>query len=98
MQKKRAVIIGINLGLVMVVALLAWIFGPSLFMEAQYQKQVQQKKSGEPTIGFGALMYSMPQVARQAGLGFEGMINKAVEPAIIPISTEFGVIIPKIFA
>lgn len=85
-------------GLIVGVVLLAWIFGPSLFMEAQYQKQAQQRKSGEPTIGFGALMYAIPQTSQRTGAGFEGMIGKAAETAIIPISPDFGVIIPKIFA
>lgn len=96
--KKRQIIIwSVNLGLVLAVGILAWIFGPSLFMEAQYKKQVEQKKSGEPTIGFGALMYSTADVTGTAKSGFTDMIN-GTQTIIMPISTEFGMVIPKIFA
>ncbi|MBU1499414.1 sortase [Patescibacteria group bacterium] len=98
MSKKKILRISLNLGLVAAVALLAWIFGPSLFMEAQYQKQVQQQKSGEPTIGFGALMYTMPEVTGTVQPGFADMLDIKTGSTIVPISTEFGIVIPKIFA
>jgi len=97
-MSKKNIFQGIlNGALVTALALLAWIFGPGLFMEAQYQKQVQQQKSGEPTIGFGALMYSLPEVTGTAKFGFEDIINET-QALIVPISTEFGIVIPKIFA
>lgn len=97
-KKKKALILSINLGLVAVLALLAWIFGPSLFMEAQYRVQVKQHQSGEPTIGFGALMYTTPEISGTAKSGFADMLDSKVESRIVPISTEFGLVIPKIFA
>ncbi|MDZ7587228.1 MAG: sortase [Patescibacteria group bacterium] len=103
-KKRQLIIWGVNLGLGLVLVLLAWVFGPSLFMEAQYQKQVQQQKSGEPTIGFGALMYATPTMeetvgsAVQPGQGFGEMVAQTGRSAIIPISTDFGIVIPKIFA
>ena len=88
----------INLGLILATGILAWIFGPSLFMEAQYQKQVKQHQSGEPTIGFGALMFNLPPVTSKTEPGFATMADKAVVPTITPLSPEFGIVIPKIFA
>ena len=97
MSKKKILRISLNLGLVAAVALLAWIFGPSLFIEAQYRVQVKQQKSGEPTIGFAALMYSLPEVSGTAKSGFAEMLYET-QAMMVPISTEFGIVIPKIFA
>lgn len=97
MSKKRLLSILLSGGLIVSVAGLAWIFGPSLFMEAQYRVQVKQHQSGEPTIGFGALMYSLPEISGTAQSGFAEMIYET-QIMMVPISTEFGIIIPKIFA
>lgn len=105
-MSKKNILQGIlNGALVAAVALLAWIFGPSLFMEAQYRVQVKQQKTGEPTIGFGALMYTTPTmtgiVKPEVGLppqgGFADILDQSAT-LIVPISTEFGIVIPKIFA
>lgn len=96
-KKKKALILSINLGLVGVVVILAWIFGPSLFMETQYRVQVKQQKSGEPTIGFAALMYFLPEISGGAQGGFAEMLYET-QAMMVPISTEFGIVIPKIFA
>lgn len=97
LDKKKVIIWSINLGLIFGVGVLAWIFGPSFFMEAQYQKQVQQEKTGEPTVGFGALMYTTMEVTGKPISGFSEDLGQP-ETGILPISTDFGIVIPKIFA
>lgn len=97
LDKKRVVIWSVNLGLIFGVGLLAWIFGPSVFMEAQYQKQVGQQQTGEPTIGFGALMYTTIEVSGKPTSGFSESLGEP-ETGILPISSQFGIVIPKIFA
>ena len=77
---------------------LAWIFGPSLWLEVGYQFRPQQIKVegsdpstlAAPISGFGSLFYSVNQ-------GFS-QINDGAEVLIAPLSTEFGVVIPKILA
>jgi len=97
LDKKKVIVWSVNLGLVLGLGLLAWIFGPSLFMEAQYQKQVKQQVSGEPTIGFGALMYTTMETTGTATSGFSESLGQPVS-GILPISPQFGIVIPKIFA
>ena len=80
---------------------LAWIFGPSLWLEAGYQFRPQKSvgtvptegtvpTSAAPISGFGSLFYSVNQ-------GFS-QLNQGAEVLIAPLSTEFGVVIPKILA
>lgn len=88
MQKKQMAIWAVNLGLVGAAAILAWIYGPSLAVEAQYQEQVKQQESGQPATGFSTLMYSMS--------GFQKSLQN--NNLIAPIDSNFGLVIPKIFA
>ena len=80
---------------------LAWIFGPSLWLEVGYQFRPQKSvgtvptegtvpTSAAPISGFGSLFYSVNQ-------GFS-QLNQGAEVLIAPLSTEFGVVIPKILA
>ncbi len=85
-KKKKIIFWSINIGLITAVSVLAWIFGPSLFVEAKYQDQVKKQQSGKPTTGFSSLMYSIA--------GDEPGITQVITPA----SIEFGLVIPKIFA
>src|SRR3990167_555140 len=88
----------LNGALVGALAALVWIFGPSLWLEAGYQFRPQQIKveGSDPSIlaapisGFGSLFYSVNQ-------GFS-QLNQGAEVLIAPLSTEFGVVIPKILA
>lgn len=87
--KKRQIIIwSVNLGLVVVVGILAWIFGPSIITEARYQQEVKAAAAGKPTIGFSGMMVSMS--------GFKKLISD--NNLTVPVSTQFGLVIPKIFA
>ena len=95
----------IDIGLVLVVGVLAWIFGPSLFMEAHYQKQVKQQESGEPIVGFAGILGSEVEdqqaitwefdEATPVGGGFGELT--AEEVLVAPLSPEFGLVIPKVF-
>lgn len=87
----------LNGALVGALAGLVWIFAPSLWLEVGYQ--FRPKTVGtEPTIGapaapvggFAGMFYSIDQ-------GFSGL-NQNAEVLITPLSTEFGIIIPKILA
>ncbi|MBU2051898.1 sortase [Patescibacteria group bacterium] len=99
-MSKRGVIHGIlNGALVGALAALVWIFGPSLWLEAGYQFRPQVEMEGSdpsifapagPVSGFGSLFYSVNQ-------GFS-QISDGAEVLIAPLSTEFGVVIPKILA
>lgn len=81
-------------------AVLVWIFGPSLWLEAGYRLRPQpvRMEGSDPSIaapatpvgGFGSLFYSLNQ-------GFS-QLNQGAEVLIAPISTEFGMVIPKILA
>jgi len=90
---KKKLIWGVNLGLVGVAMVLAWIFGPSLMVEAKYQSQITQQAgkpetfSGRPVAGFGTLMYSMT--------GFEEILED--DSLMTPVSPYFGLVIPKVF-
>jgi|APSaa5957512622_1039677.scaffolds.fasta_scaffold10247_2 LPXTG-site transpeptidase (sortase) family protein len=111
MKQKKIIIWAVNVGLVLVVGLLVWIFGPSIFMEVQFRELNKQKSEGKvSSSGFSSLMYSMSGVSimpvvdtglvsEEASLvkpGFEALIGEEVLMA--PISAEFGLVIPKIFA
>ena len=96
----------IDVTLVAILGILAWIFGPSLFMEAQYQKQVKQQSAGEAIVGFANLLgeeleskqavtWSYDQ-ATPITPGFDEISNQQLWAS--PISPEFGLVIPKIFA
>jgi len=77
----------INLGIVLVVVLLAWIIGPSAWMETNYRSQVRQYGRGNALKGFGALISSTEDFNQQLKeIGIEK-----------PISSQFGLVIPKIF-
>jgi len=87
-----------SLGILVSFALLAWIYGPSVMVEASYQaakdKQNEQQ-SGQPTRGFGSLMTSMAGFNQ---LLDDKMIEEAVTVAQLePASKQFGLVIPKIF-
>ncbi len=79
---------------------LAWIFGPSLWLETGYLFRPRQIKTevsqpsvsspAQPISGFSNLFFSVNQ-------GFSEL-NQGAEVLIAPISTEFGVVIPKIMA
>ena len=82
---------------------LVWIFGPSLWLELGYQFRPKEAKTvssepsrgsellGEvPVSGFGSLFYSVEQ-------GFS-QLNQGAEVLIAPLSTDFGLVIPKILA
>lgn len=101
-MSKRTILQGIlNGALVGALLALAWIFGPSLWLELGYQFR-PQTVSAVPTIptmapassasvkGFASLFYSIDN-------GFS-QLNQGAEVLIAPISTDFGVVIPKIFA
>lgn len=91
LDKMKILIWSINVGIVLVVATLAWIFGPSLFVEARYQQEVKRQQSGKPTVGFSGLMTSMS--------GFKAELDKGgLETLLTPVSAQFGLVIPKIFA
>ena len=90
----------INGGLAAAVAGLAWIFGPSLWLEVGYQIRPKQAKvegsdpsiivSAGPISGFAGMFYSV-------GQGFS-QLSETAQVLITPLSTEFGVVIPKILA
>jgi len=74
----------INLGIVLVMVLLAWVIGPSAWMETNYRSQAKQYGRGK---GFGALISSREDFNQQLKeIGIEE-----------PISSQFGLVIPKIF-
>jgi sortase A len=87
-------------GLIGCLAGLLWIFGPSLWLEVGYQLRPKTEgritsaatipTSANPVAGFGSLFYSIDQ-------GFSA-ISEGAEVMIAPISTDFGVVIPKIMA
>lgn len=91
----------LNGALIGAMAGLAWIFGPSLWLEFGYQfaRPQQAKVEGsDPAIaapagpigGFAGMFYSVNQ-------GFS-QLNEEAGVLITPLSTEFGVVIPKIMA
>ncbi len=100
MPKRNKLIHGIlNGALVGALAGLVWIFGPSLWLEAGYQ--LRPKTAGTvptegtvpalvPVSGFGSLFFNIDQ-------GFS-QLNQNAEVLITPLSTEFGIVIPKILA
>ncbi|MDP4031076.1 MAG: sortase [Candidatus Beckwithbacteria bacterium] len=98
MSRRGIIHRALNGALVGALAALVWIFGPSLWLEAGYQFRPQQIKmeGSDPSIlaapisGFGSLFYSVNQ-------GFS-QISDGAEILIAPLSTEFGVVIPKILA
>ena len=113
MSRKSVIIWSINLGLVLVVGALVWIFGPSIFMELQFREMSKKREAGGVNqSGFSSLMYSMSGieevpykvnlglVSEEASLieksGFDSLIGE--DPLMAPISPEFGLVIPKIFA
>ncbi|MEK7514045.1 MAG: sortase [Patescibacteria group bacterium] len=87
MAKKQIIIWTVNLSLVLVAAVLAWIYGPSMVVEAKYQEQVKQQDFGGGA-GFSSLMYSMT--------GFSEILDD--KSLMAPIDPNFGLVIPKIFA
>jgi sortase A len=101
MPRRNSLIQGILTGaLVGALAGLVWIFGPSLWLEISYQFRPRQTKVEKadsmiaaptnPVSGFGSLFYSINQ-------GFSA-ISEGAEVMIAPMSTDFGVVIPKIMA
>ena len=89
----------LNGGIVAVIAGLAWIFGPSLWLEAGYQFRPKSVGTvptdgtvpvAAPVSGFTSMFYSV-------GQGFS-QLNETAQVLITPLSTEFGVVIPKILA
>lgn len=95
LNKKQIVIWGINLGLAAAAAVLAWIYGPSVVVEAKYQEQLKQQEAGQTAGGspagrtsFSSLMYSMS--------GFQEILQD--DSLMAPIDANFGLVIPKIFA
>ena len=87
-KEKKIIFWSINIGLIATVAVLAWIFGPSLLVEAKYQDQVKKQETGKPTTGFSSLMYAVS--------GFNDLMDKSGLEGLV--STEFRLVIPKIFA
>jgi len=86
----------INLGILVGVGILAWTYGPSVLVEANYQEQLKAEEVNEavePKKGFDELLYSVS--------GFEDLIE-VNEPfkefGAEPVSGRFGLVIPKIFA
>lgn len=79
---------------------LVWIFGPSLWLEIGYQLRPKKTAGTVPTegtvpvlapvSGFASLFYSVEQ-------GFS-QLNQGTETLITPLSSEFGIVIPKIMA
>jgi len=101
MSRRGIIHRALNGALVGALAVLLWIFGPSLWLEAGYQFRPQKSvgtvptegtvpTSAAPISGFGSLFYSVNQ-------GFS-QLNQGAEVLIAPLSTEFGVVIPKILA
>jgi len=86
----------INLGILGGVGILAWIYGPSVLVEANYQEQLKAEEQAnemvDPEKGFDELLYSLS--------GFETLVE-ANEPfkefGAEPVSGRFGLVIPKIF-
>lgn len=99
-MSRRGIIHGIlNGALVGAWAALVWIFGPSLWLEAGYQFRPKTVGTdltersvpvAAPVSGFAGMFYSINQ-------GFS-QLNQGAEVLIAPLSTEFGVVIPKILA
>ncbi len=98
-MSRRGIIHGIlNGALVGALAALVWIFGPSLWLELGYQVRPKMEGSdpsivtapAAPVSGFSGMFYSIDQ-------GFS-QLNQGAEVLIAPLSTEFGVVIPKILA
>jgi sortase A len=83
-------------GLAGALAGLVWIFGPTLWLEIGYRfrpQTVATALTAAPTVpvaGFAGLFYSVNQ-------GFS-QLNQNAEVLITPLSSEFGVVIPKILA
>ena len=78
---------------------LVWIFGPSLWLELGYQFRPQVKMEGSdpsifaptvPVSGFSSLFFNIDQ-------GFS-QLNQDASVLITPLSSEFGIVIPKIMA
>jgi len=100
MPKTRLIYGLLNGALVGALAALVWIFGPSLWLEVGYQFRPKQAKveGSQPSViapatpvgGFSGMFYSINQ-------GFSEL-NQGAEVLIAPLSTEFGVVIPKILA
>lgn len=90
MNNRKTLIWGVNLGLVIIAAILAWIYGPSVMVEAKYQGQTSNEETGrgQAGAGFSKLMYSMT--------GFSEIIDD--KSLMAPIDPDFGLVIPKIFA
>lgn len=94
MRLKKYLFWFVNCSLAAAIAMLAWIYGPSLFLEVRYQSQAKTADqpvaaTTVPAGGFNSLMYSLT--------GFEE-INQGTAALILPVSTDFGLVIPKIFA
>lgn len=96
----------LNICLVVVVAVLIWIFGPSIFIEAQFQKQLKQQATGETITGFTDLLDQQLNTQSTATWSYNEATPMAVSFQDIsdqpvwstPVSPEFGLVIPKIFA
>lgn len=91
-SKKKTSILLVNLGIVAAAGLLAWIFAPSIWVEAQYQNQIkeyqdEQQGADKPIKGFGDMIDPIS--------GFKELLE---EELIAPVSSDFGLVIPKIFA
>lgn len=90
----------VNGALAASVAGLLWIFGPSLWLEVGYWFRPKQTRvaGADPAVavpaekmsGFSGLFYSV-------GQGFS-QLNEGAEVLIAPLSTDFGIVIPKIMA
>ena len=100
MSRRGIIHRALNGALVGALAALVWIFGPSLWLEAGYQFRPQKTVGtvltertvpvAVPVSGFSGMFYSINQ-------GFS-QLNQGAEVLIAPLSTEFGVVIPKILA
>jgi sortase A len=68
---------------------LAWIFAPVLFTEVRYQEQVKLAAGAKPLTGFSRLLTRVT--------GFQELVSQG-SGQITPVSPEFSLVIPRIFA
>jgi len=94
MDKKKIIKLITGFGFGLSLAVLGWIYGPNLFIETRYHQQKSQAiqlaaGGGKPMVGFRSMIGSL------AG-GFKELTKQ--DDLMVPVSAEFGLIIPKIFA